>query len=364
MPLDSSTIAVPDGKLAHCYLAFLLSLSLASAGLGQEADSAPVSRGTFQPVSRASGKETAAGIEVINMLSEILDLEALEQRGGSLVQSGLRWYLRTPAAERMSWGGLFACAGLGLAVLFERAVRLRRGKIIPADFTARFLDRLHEGKLDGGKALDYCEMNPSPAARVALAAVRRWGRPAVDLERAVALTHRAEAEYLRRNVGTLRRVAALAPLLGLLGTLLAIVRILAAIPGPQGATAPAAGLAAAGSLAWGPALAPAISPLILGLTIATLALVAYDSIVIRIERLSGALDCLGAETIDAIAMATPPAAGVFANSPFSPCAGRSDPGHAAGSPGPSHAPHPTPSPRRRGDDAVTRKATGEHEIGF
>ena len=40
-------------------------------------------------------------------------------------------------------------------------------------------------------------MNPSPAARVALAAVRRWGRPAVDLERAVALTHRGEADRLR-----------------------------------------------------------------------------------------------------------------------------------------------------------------------
>ena len=93
----------------------------------------------------------------------------------ALPRSGLRWYLRTPPAERMSWGGLFACAGLGLAVLFERAVRLRRLKIIPADFTARFLDRLHEGKLDGGKALDYCEMNPSPAARVALAAVRQVG---------------------------------------------------------------------------------------------------------------------------------------------------------------------------------------------
>jgi biopolymer transport protein ExbB len=149
-------------------------------------------------------------------------------------------------------------------------------------------------------------MNPSPAARVALAAVRRWGRPAVDLERAVALTHRGEAERLRRNVGTLRRVAALAPLVGLLGTLLAVGRVLAAIPGAGAAAA--LGISAAGSAGWGPALAPALSPLILGLTIATLALVAYDSLVIRIERLSGALDRLGAETIDAIAMATQPPA--------------------------------------------------------
>jgi biopolymer transport protein ExbB len=264
----------------------------------------------------------------------------------------------------MCWGGLFACAGLGLAVLFERAVRLRRLKIIPADFTARFLDRLHEGKLDGGKALDYCEMNPSPAARVALAAVRRWGRPAVDLERAVALTHRGEAERLRRNVGTLRRVAALAPLVGLLGTLLAVGRILTAIPGAGEAAAAAAEIGASSSARWGLALAPALSPLVLGLTIATLALAAYDSLVIRIERLSGALDRLGAETIDAIAMATQPAASPLIASPFSPHASRSDPEHPVGNPGPARTPHQVPSPRRRVDDAVIRNAPSEPDIGF
>ena len=87
--------------------------------------------------------------------------------------------------------------------------RLRRRRVIPPDFMTRFLDRLRDGKLDSGKALDICELNSSPAARVALAAVRRWGRPAADLERAVAIAARVEADRLRRNVGTLRRIAAL-----------------------------------------------------------------------------------------------------------------------------------------------------------
>ncbi len=362
---DPSSIPVPDGNLARYCLTMLLSLTFASTGVGQEADSEdPGSPGMQQPAARASGREAVPGPEVRNLASEILDLDAFKQRAGNLVQSGLRWYLRTPAAERMSWGGLFACAGLGLAVLFERAVRLRRLKIIPADFTARFLDRLHEGKLDGGKALDYCEMNPSPAARVALAAVRRWGRPAVDLERAVGLTHRGEAERLRRNVGTLRRVAALAPLVGLLGTLLAVGRIMTTIPGAGEAAAAAAEIGASSSARWGPALAPALSPLVLGLTIATLALAAYDSLVIRIERLSGALDRLGAETIDAIAMATQPAASPLIASPFSPHASRSDPEHPVGNPGPARTPHQVPSPRRRVDDAVTRNAPSEPDIGF
>jgi biopolymer transport protein ExbB len=225
------------------------------------------------------------------------ELVLLRLRGLSSAFAG--WYRRTPPADRVTWGGLTACAGLGIAVVLERLGRLRSRKTVPADFTERFLDRLHDGRLDCGQALDHCEQNPSPAARVAIAAVRRWGRPAGDLERAVAMAHRVEVDRLRRNVGTLRRVAALAPLLGLLGTLFAAGRVLESIPaGPELALD-------AAPVAWGPMLASALSPLCTGIVIATLALAAYDGLVARIEKLAGALDRLGAETIDAIAMSTP-----------------------------------------------------------
>jgi biopolymer transport protein ExbB len=118
-----------------------------------------------------------------------------------------------------------------------------------------------------------------------------------DLERAVALAHRVEAERLRRHVGTLRRIAALAPLLGLLGTLMAVSRTLAAL-----------GAAAAPTAAdWAPALAAALWPLTASVALATLALVAYDGLAGRVEQLSDALDRVGAETIDAIALPLPTA---------------------------------------------------------
>ena len=171
--------------------------------------------------------------------------------------------------------------------------RLRRRRIVPRDFVARYLDRLQEGKLDRGKALDFCELNPSPASRVALAAVRRWGRPVVDLERAVAMAHRVEAERLRRNVGTLRRIAALAPLLGLLGSLFAAGRVLSGI----GAGAVESRL--------GSRPGYRLTPLTAGVALAILALVAYDGLAGRVEKLAGTLDRLGTETVDAIAMAAP-----------------------------------------------------------
>jgi len=221
-------------------------------------------------------------------------LDAITRGAGRLAGVAASWYRRTPPADRITWGGLACCAALGLGVAAERTLRLRRGRILPEGFVGRFRDRLRDGKLDRGKASDLCEMNPCPASRVALAAIRRWGRPAADLERAVALARQLEADRLRRHVGTLRRLAALAPLLGLLGTLLAAGRALTALGG-----------SAPGS-AWAPAVAAALGPLTAGVALAILALVAYDGLAGRVEALAHDLDRLGAETVDAIAMTAAP----------------------------------------------------------
>jgi biopolymer transport protein ExbB len=279
------------------------------------------------------------------------------------------WYRDTPAADRVAWGGMVASAGLALGVLFERLGRLQKHKIVPPEFTARFLDRLHEGKLDCGQALDHCELNPSPAARVALAAVRRWGRPPADLERAVALAHRVETERLRRNVGTLRRVAALTPLLGLLGTLFAVGRALEGMPSAppihiNNATVASQSTSNAEAvIAWGPMMAAALTPLSVGIIIAALALVAYDGLLTRIEKLAGALDRLGAETIDAIALTAP-----VSSAPIALAHGAARPSPSMTDPAlgrsliPARTPHQQPTRRQGLSDLSTQ--SGQEEMGF
>ena len=215
-------------------------------------------------------------------------LDALLKRAEQVADRAADWYRQTPPVDRVTWGGLGACGVLGVLVLLERTMVLRKRRVTPAGFLKRFRERLQDGKLDRGKALDLCELNPSPAARVALAAVRRWGRPVADLERAVALASRVETDLLRRNVGTLRRIAAMAPLLGLLGSLISAGRAMSA-PGA----------------AWGPSLGNALIPLTSGVALAIFALVAYDGLIGRVERLANAIDRLGAETVDAIAMSSP-----------------------------------------------------------
>jgi biopolymer transport protein ExbB len=239
------------------------------------------------------------------------------------------WYAATPPPERIPIGGLVACGVLGTITLLERSLRLRRRRVLPGHFLKRLKDRLEDVRLERGKVLDLCELNPSPASRVALATVKRWGRPTVDLERAMSLACRVEADRLRRNVGTLRRVAAIAPLLGLLGTLLAAGR---ALNTPN--------------VAWGPAIATTLGALTAGVAMSILSLVAYDGLRSRVEKLVGDLERLGAETVDAIALAVPP-----------------EPARPATPHGYVHEPHaPHPQPQRRSSHGGYHRPPHQQQI--
>ncbi len=58
------------------------------------------------------------------------------------------------------------CSIVTLGFGLERVVALRRGRVIPKDFVARFHERLAGGKLDRDRALELCKANESAMARV------------------------------------------------------------------------------------------------------------------------------------------------------------------------------------------------------
>ena len=111
-------------------------------------------------------------------------------------------------------------------VLFgiERAVSLRTARVVPRLFVSRFIEQLQAGQLARGPALDACDENGSPAARVFAAAVRRWGRPAVEIEQAAIDACERELNRLRRYRRVFNGVATIGPLLGLLGTVFGLIR--------------------------------------------------------------------------------------------------------------------------------------------
>ena len=58
------------------------------------------------------------------------------------------------------------CSLLLVAFVFERAVSLRHGRIIPKPFVRRFLEQMREGELDRETALGLCEESGSPVSEV------------------------------------------------------------------------------------------------------------------------------------------------------------------------------------------------------
>ena len=93
---------------------------------------------------------------------------------------------------------LLGCSFLLAVFGIERAVSLRTGRVVPRLFVTRFVEQVQSRQIARGEALDACEENGSPAAKVFAAAVRRWGRPQVEIEQAAIDACEREINHLRR----------------------------------------------------------------------------------------------------------------------------------------------------------------------
>jgi biopolymer transport protein ExbB len=105
----------------------------------------------------------------------------------------------------------------------ERLVVLRRGRVIPKPFVRRFFEHLEEGKLDAKSALKLCEENGSPIAGIFAHGIRKWGKSSVEVEQAIIDGGERQLSQLRKNLRVLNGASTVAPLLGLLGTVVGMI---------------------------------------------------------------------------------------------------------------------------------------------
>jgi biopolymer transport protein ExbB len=185
------------------------------------------------------------------------------------------------------------CSVVALGYALERLVALRRGRVIPKDFVNRFLERLGSGKLDRDRAAELCKANDSPVARIFAQAVRYWGQPAASIRQAIDADAAAEVLDLKRNVRVLNGTATLAPLLGLLGTVIGMIEAFDALGvGP-------AGTSKSEQLAHGISLA--LVSTAIGLAIAVISVTAYYFLLNRVDVLVRELDDQASRVIDLLA---------------------------------------------------------------
>ena len=97
-----------------------------------------------------------------------------------------------------------------LAVWFsiERLVVLRKRRVIPKAFVDRLLANIEQGKLDAEQSLKLCDENDSPTAQVFAHALRKWGKPSVEIEQAIIDGGERAIGHLRVHLRALSFIAA------------------------------------------------------------------------------------------------------------------------------------------------------------
>lgn len=189
---------------------------------------------------------------------------------------------------------IYFCSFLMVTFAIERAISLRRRKVLPPAFVQNLRDLVRTRPIDSDKVLTYCQANPSPISRIFQAAVKRLDRPLPEIEKAIEDAGAREVRDLRKYTRVLSGVASVAPLLGLLGTVLGMIGAFQEIGGgkPIGSGA-------------GEALAENIYEALVttasGLSVAIPSLVLYLIITSRIDRLVAEMDDLTMEFVEGLA---------------------------------------------------------------
>ena len=122
---------------------------------------------------------------------------------------------------------IILCSILALTIIAERLWALRRSQVVPdgvgrqvEEWAARHeLDRRHIDQLRSGSAL----------GRVLAAALVNRHRPRELIKEAVEDTGRHVVHELERYLNSLGTIAAITPLLGLLGTVIGMIKVFATI---------------------------------------------------------------------------------------------------------------------------------------
>ena len=174
---------------------------------------------------------------------------------------------------------LLLCSVISLSIIVERCLSLRRHRILKYDVLQRIEDLLRDRKIPEASTL--CKRYPSSMTRILLAAILNHDKSRQQIKEIIEDAGRQEIPVLERYLTILGTIASISVLLGLLGTVLGMIRTFNSIA--------ALGYGNPEALASG--ISEALVATATGLTIAIPTLVLYnvftskvDSLVIEMEK--------------------------------------------------------------------------------
>ncbi|NGO39310.1 MotA/TolQ/ExbB proton channel family protein [Limisphaera ngatamarikiensis] len=169
---------------------------------------------------------------------------------------------------------------VSLTFIIERGVALRWRKVVPPEVEAAV--ESCQGREDVPMLRRVCEQHPSPLSRLLLLAMEHLAGPKEEAVSALETRARHEVVRLERGLVVLEVAVGVAPLLGLVGTIVGMISLFANIG--------QAGLGDAARLAQGIALI--LNATLLGLLIAIPSLIAWSYFNRKVETLAVEMEAI------------------------------------------------------------------------
>ena len=181
---------------------------------------------------------------------------------------------------------LLLCSVLVLAITLERWLRIRRARTNTAMLFGPVEDMISRDDMAGAYA--HVRFFRGPLATVLRAVLESSSREKTDLEEAALMEARRELRLLNQRLPALNLLAGLAPLIGLLGTVIGMIKAFQQVAAAQGAVNPS-------MLANG--IWEALLTTGAGLTVAIPALIFHHALDHRVRRCAFEMDYFGAALI-------------------------------------------------------------------
>lgn len=117
---------------------------------------------------------------------------------------------------------ILLCSLIGIAIAIEKLLFLRNIRINTNHFMLRLRSFIMKDNIDDAIAL--CSKTPGPIAKVLLKGMSKSGRTKKEIQEIIETSGREEIYTMESHLGVLATIAAVAPMLGFLGTVTGMIR--------------------------------------------------------------------------------------------------------------------------------------------
>lgn len=181
-----------------------------------------------------------------------------------------------------------ACSLISFTIFIERLMRLRKSEIDTNSFIVNMRKSIKDGNIV--EAIGVCEKTGGTIANITKAGLIKHNRSKEQIENSMEIAGLIEIAQLEKNAKLLSIIAYIAPLIGLLGTVLGFIQAFAEMR--------MSGLVDISATRIGEAMEYALVTTAAGLVVAIPSIIAYNYIVSRVEGFILEIQTTSSEIVD------------------------------------------------------------------